>query len=152
MKEGNNMQKYIGVKQVEAKKMTRGDYNDYRGWTVPADENPNDEGYMVKYADDYVSWSPKETFEKSYHIVGVRHLNDSALLMVSTDYKDRFKAEYIQLKTRLKGLKTMLHNWDNEQLSFIPSCPRSTYDLQVEAMTKYLAVLEARAKIEDINL
>ena len=146
------MQKYIGVKQVEAKTITRGDYNDYRGWTVPANENPNDEGYMVKYADDYVSWSPKETFEKSYHIVGVRPLNDSALLMVSTDYKDRFKAEYIQLKTRLKGLKTMLHNWDNEQLSFIPSCPRSTYDLQVEAMTKYLAVLEARAKIEDIKL
>lgn len=146
------MQKYIGVKQVSAKPMTRGDYNDYRGWTVPKDENPNDEGYMVKYADDYVSWSPKETFEKSYHIVGVRPLNDSTLLMVSTDYKDRFIAEYIQLKTRLKGLKTMLHNWDNEQLSFIPSCPRSTYDLQVEAMTKYLAILEARAKIEDIKL
>lgn len=144
--------KYIGVKQVEAKPMTRGDYNDYRGWTVPADENPNDEGYMVKYADDYVSWSPKETFEKSYHIVGVRPLNDTALLMVSTDYKDRFLAEYFQLKTRLEGLKTMLQNWDNGKLSFIPTCPRSTYDLQVEAMTKYLAILESRAKIEDINL
>lgn len=146
------MQKYIGTKQVEAKLMTRNDYNDYRGLAVSEDENPNEEGYLVKYEDGYVSWSPKETFEKSYHIVGVRPLNDTVLLMVSTDYKDRFKAEYIQLKTRLKGLKTMLHNWDNEQLSFIPSCPRSTYDLQVEAMTKYLAVLEARAKIEDINL
>lgn len=146
------MQKYIGVKQVEAKPMTRGDYNNYRGWTVPKDENPNDEGYMVKYADDYVSWSPKETFEKSYHIVGVRPLNDTALLMVSTDYKDRFLAEYFQLKTRIEGLKTMLQNWDNGKLSFIPTCPRSTYDLQVEAMTKYLAVLEARAKIEDIEL
>lgn len=146
------MQKYIGVKQVEAKPMTRGEYNDYRGWTVPADENPADEGYLVKYEDSYVSWSPIEAFNKAYNLVGVRSLNDSALLMVSTDYKDRFKAEYIQLKTRLEGLKTMLHNWDNEQLSFIPSCPRSTYDLQVEAMTKYLAVLEARAKIEDINL
>ena len=151
MKGSNNM-KYIGVKQVEAKPMTRGDYNDYRGWTVPADENPNDEGYLVKHSDNYVSWIAKDEFEKTYNVVGVRSLNDSALLMVSTDYKERFKAEYIQLKTRLKGLKTMLHNWDNEQLSFIPSCPRSTYDLQVEAMTKYLAVLEARAKIEDINL
>ena len=152
MKEGNNMQKYIGIKLVEAKPMTRGDYNDYRGWTVPADENPNDEGYLVKHSENYVSWIAKDEFEKTYNVVGVRSLNDSALLMVSTDYKDRFKAEYIQLKTRLKSLKTMLHNWDNEQLSFIPSCPRSTYDLQVEAMTKYLAVLEARAKIEDINL
>lgn len=146
------MQKYIGVKQVEAKPMTRGEYNDYRGWTVPADENPNDEGYLVKHSENYVSWIAKDEFEKTYNVVGVRSLNDSSLLMVSTDYKDRFKAEYIQLKTRLKSLKTMLHNWDNEQLSFIPTCPRSTYDLQVEAMTKYLAVLEARAKIEDINL
>ena len=144
--------KYIGVKQVEAKPMTRNDYNDYRGWTVPADENLYDEGYLVKHSDNYESWIAKDEFEKTYNVVGVRSLNDSALLMVSTDYKNRFKAEYIQLKTRLEGLKTMLHNWDNEQLSFIPSCPRSTYDLQVEAMTKYLAVLEARAKIEDINL
>lgn len=146
------MQKYIGVKQVQAKTITRGDYNDYRGWTVPANENPNDESYMVKYADDYVSWSPKETFEKSYHIVGVRPLNDSALLMVSTDYKDRFLAEYIQLETRIKELETMLSNWDKELLTFIPSCPRSTYNLQLKYMKKYLAVLEARAKIEDIKL
>lgn len=146
------MQKYIGVKQVEAKPMTRGEYNDYRGWTVPADENPNDEGYMVKYANDYVSWSSKEIFEKSYHIVGVRPLNDTALLMLSTDYKDRFIAEYIQLETRIKGLETMLSNWDKELLTFIPSCPRSTYNLQLEYMKKYLAVLEARAKIEDIKL
>ena len=46
------MQKYIGIKQVVAKPMTRGDYNDYRGWTVPADENPNDEGYLVKHSDN----------------------------------------------------------------------------------------------------
>lgn len=146
------MQKYIGVKQVKSNPMTRGEYNDYRGWTVPEGENPNDEGYVVKYEDGYVSWSPKETFEKSYHIVGVRPLNDTALLMVSTDYKDRFKAEYIQLETRIKGLETMLSNWDKELLTFIPSCPRSTYNLQLEYMKKYLAVLEARAKIEDIKL
>lgn len=146
------MQKYIGVKQVEAKPMTRREYNDYRGWTVPEGENPNDEGYVVKYEDGYVSWSPIEAFNKAYNACGVRPLNDTTLLMVSTDYKDRFKAEYIQLKTRLKGLNTMLHNWDNGKLSFTPTCPRSTYDLQVEAMTKYLAILEARAKIEDIKL
>lgn len=146
------MQKYIGIKQIEAKQMTKGKYNDYRGWTIPADENPNDEGYLVKYEDGYVSWSPIEAFNKAYNLVGIRPLNDSALLMVSTDYKERFNAEYIQLKTRLVGLKTMLHNWDNDKLSFIPTCPRSIYDLQVEAMTKYLAVLEARAKIEDIEL
>ena len=82
----------------------------------------------------------------------MKTLKDTMPLMISTDYKERFLAEYIQLKTRLVGLKTMLHNWDNDKLSFFPTCPRSTYDLQVEAMTKYLAVLEARAKIENIEL
>lgn len=146
------MQKYIGIKQIEAKPMTRGEYNDYRGWTVPADENPADEGYLVKYEDSYVSWSPIEAFNKAYNLVGIRPLNDTALLMVSTDYKDRFLAEYIQLETRIKGLETMLSNWDKELLTFIPPCPRSTYNLQLKYMKKYLAVLEARAKIEDIKL
>lgn len=146
------MRQYINVEQVEAKKMTRGDYNNYRGWTVPKDENPADEGYLVKHSDNYVSWIAKDDFEKTYNVVGVRSLNDSALLMVSTDYKDRFIAEYIQLETRIKGLETMLSNWDKELLTFIPSCPRSIYNLQLEYMKKYLAVLEARAKIEDIKL
>ena len=57
---------YIGVKLLKAEPMTRGDYNKKRGWTIPKDENPKDEGYVVQYDNDYVSWSPKEVFEKSY--------------------------------------------------------------------------------------
>lgn len=60
------MKKYIGTKMLEAKKMNRGDYNIYRGWTIPENENPNDEGYLVEYEDGYQSWSPREVFEKSY--------------------------------------------------------------------------------------
>lgn len=69
------MQTYIGTKVIQAKPMTRKEYNDLRGWVVPADENPNDDGYLVEYADSkpnhadfkgYISWSPKEEFEKSY--------------------------------------------------------------------------------------
>lgn len=61
------MKKYIGTKKVEATKMSRGEYNRYRGWTIPENEDPADEGYLVKYSDDYESWSPKDTFEASYH-------------------------------------------------------------------------------------
>ena len=60
------MEKYIGVKVIEAELMSRGDYNKYRGWTIPADEDPEDEGYLVKYPDGYVSWSPKIQFEDAY--------------------------------------------------------------------------------------
>ena len=67
---------YEGTKRVHAKPMNRGDYNVYRGWEVPADENPSDEGYLVEYVDGgrgndsrhagYISWSPKDVFERSY--------------------------------------------------------------------------------------
>lgn len=70
------MKTYIGTKIINAKPMTRGDYNAFLGWTVPADENPADDGYLVEYTDGgkgntdlyagYVIWSPKEQFEKAY--------------------------------------------------------------------------------------
>ena len=60
------MEKYLGVKLIEAEPMTRGDYNKFKGWKIPENENPNDEGYIVKYSDDYISWSPREAFEEAY--------------------------------------------------------------------------------------
>ena len=57
--------KYIRMHQVEAEPMTRGDYNKFRGWTIPVNENPAEEGYIVKYPDGYVSWCPKAQFEAS---------------------------------------------------------------------------------------
>ena len=72
--------------------------------------------------------------------------------MNSTDYKERFIAEYQQLAIRFNGLKAMLDKWDKGELTFSPACPRSTYNMQIEAMANYLAVLEARAVMENIEL
>lgn len=70
------MEKYIGVKELKAKPMMLGEYNKYRGWEMPENENPNDEGYLVEYLDGgkpnhpghtgYISWSPKDVFERAY--------------------------------------------------------------------------------------
>lgn len=68
--------------------------------------------------------------------------------MVSEDYKERFIAEYQQLVIRYKGLKKMLDNWDKGELSFVPTCPRSTYNMQIKSMADYIAVLEARVVME----
>ena len=147
------MKKYIGTKMIKARPMNRGDYNKYRGWNIPKDENPADEGYLVKYSDGYESWSPKKQFEEAYREYDSTKLPSTAILMNSNDYKDRFKAEYNQLAIRYKGLKTMLDQWgDNETLPFEPTCPRSTYNMQIKAMADYLAVLEARAVMESIEL
>jgi hypothetical protein len=70
------MQTYIGTKLVMMLPMTRAKYNAYRGWELPADENGDDEGYLVEYLDGgkpnvpghdgYVSWSPKEQADNAY--------------------------------------------------------------------------------------
>ena len=80
-------------------------------------------------------------------------LKDTVEMMNSNDYKERFKAEYYQLVTRYRGLKSMLTKWDEGTLlNFEPTSPRSTYNMQIKAMVDYIAVLEARAVMEGIDL
>jgi len=65
------MKKYLGVKIVEAEPMSEVAFiNQVKNEDVP--ENClRREGYKVVYEDGYVSWSPKEVFEKAYKEVGV---------------------------------------------------------------------------------
>lgn len=60
------MKRYIGTKIIKAEPMTRGDYNKYRGWQIPVDEEPTEKGYLVKYSDGYESWTPLKQFEEAY--------------------------------------------------------------------------------------
>ena len=39
-----SLKTYKATKIVSAKPMTRGEYNVMKGWTIPADEDPNDDG------------------------------------------------------------------------------------------------------------
>lgn len=71
---------YIGTKQLQAAPMNRIMYNNYRGWTLPEDENGLDEGYIVFYNDGHVSWSPKATFEAAYKNIRAIGLNISQAL------------------------------------------------------------------------
>ena len=79
-------------------------------------------------------------------------LRDTIKMMNSEDYKERFKAEYFQTVIRYQKLESMLQKWDNGELNFNPTCPRSTYNMQIKAMADYIAVLEARAVMEGIEL
>ena len=82
----------------------------------------------------------------------MQDLKDTVVLMNSADYKERFQAEYYQVVIRYKKLKAMLDKWDNGELNFKPTCPRSIYNMQIKAMVDYIAVLEARAAIEGVQL
>lgn len=79
-------------------------------------------------------------------------LNETVELMNSADYKDRFKAEYFQVKIRHDKLKAMCDKRDEGKLNFKPTCPREIYDLQLDAMKRYMDVLVIRAKIENVEL
>lgn len=82
---------YIGTKVIKATLMTLGDYNDARGWSIPANEDPMALGYMVAYPDsegnfgvalmdNYVSWSPQDVFDASYHKNGEFTFGEAVLL------------------------------------------------------------------------
>ena len=70
------MKRYLGTKEINAKPMSRQDYNTLRGWELPSDENGSDPGYLVEYLDGgspnhpdfkgYISWSPVGVFERAY--------------------------------------------------------------------------------------
>ena len=79
-------------------------------------------------------------------------LKDTIKMMDNADYKERFKAEYYQVKIRLNKLIDMLAKWDLGELEFTPTCPKSTYALQIKYMSAYLTILEIRAKIEGVDL
>lgn len=93
-----------------------------------------------------------ESFCKESIEVKNEELASTCKMMVSHDYKERFKAEVIQLRNRLNGLTNMLAKWDKGELDFTPTCPRELYDVQVDAMTSYLITLTNRARIEDISI
>jgi hypothetical protein len=64
---------YIGTKVIAAEEMDELTFSlkvKPFAHTVAVDSNGNGQpGYKVRYEDGYVSWSPKETFERAYRKV-----------------------------------------------------------------------------------
>ena len=139
---------YIGIKIVEAVPMTAEDALEH-GYRIG--DNAGD-GYEVTYPEGYKSWCPKDVFEKHNHEIKNKELARTAEWMVSSDYKARFLAEYVQLENRYNGLKKMVEKWDAGELDFEPTCPRQIYDVQLEYMYKYLDVLHERALMEGVDV
>ena len=82
----------------------------------------------------------------------MNELKETVELMLSDDYKERFLAEFMQLKIRYEKLRAMLNKWDEGTLEFEPTCPRDMYDRQIEGMEMYLDVLADRAALEGVEL
>lgn len=133
---------FIGVKIVTATPMTRLEYNQYRGWQLPVDERPDDEGYMVEYADSepnhpdhkgYISWSPKDQFDKC-------HVKIDFVSQEDLPFVVRLKGERAELKDRLDKLSAFL----DKQPVRITELQFQLMKEQKKIMKKLLNVLDTR--------
>lgn len=82
----------------------------------------------------------------------MKELIDTAKLMVSKDYQDRFKAEYYQLKIRRDKLSRMILDYNSGKLEFEPISSIYLLRTQLDAMNTYLNILEMRAMTEGVIL
>lgn len=79
-------------------------------------------------------------------------LRDTVGLMNSDNYKERFLAEFMQLKIRYNNLRKMLIKHEAGTLNFEPTCDISILDDQLYHMEGYLRAMEVRAEVEKIEL
>ena len=79
-------------------------------------------------------------------------LKDTVELMNSKDYKDRFKAEYLQAKIRYDKLDAMTVKYEAGTLNFTPNCSLELLKEQKKYMGNYIRTLRIRAEIEKIDL
>lgn len=82
----------------------------------------------------------------------VKELHDTVVLMNSSDYKERFKAEYYQTKIRYDKLHKLIIKMEAGTCDFTPSCSLEIHKEQAKYMGMYLHMLEVRAEIEKIDL
>lgn len=75
------MKQYVGIQTLMAVEMTLGNYNMYKGWNIPENEDPMEEGYFVEYSNGHHSWSPKEHFEKIYRSNGKYNFGHALWMM-----------------------------------------------------------------------
>ena len=130
---------YEGTKRLYARPMTRGEYNEYRGHQNPADEDPADAGYLVEYTDGskpndhrhpgYISWSPKDVFEKAYKRVALPH-------------QQRVLDERADLKDKHSKLSAFI--LDNPVFLTLPEAEQQRLQRQEVAMGQYLDILDER--------
>lgn len=79
-------------------------------------------------------------------------LSDTIDLMTSLDYRDRIRAEYLQVRIRRDALHEMCVKYEDGTLKFEPACSLELLKHQENIMGQYLHCLEIRASLEGISL
>lgn len=132
-----DMPLYQGTKQLRAKPMTKGEYNAYRGWQAPVNEDMAEPGFLVEYQDGgksndsrhagYISWSPADVFEKTYR--------------PADTFQDRVRLELAELQDKGDKLSAFL---TSSAVHELPAEEQNLLGRQLVAMIEYRAILQAR--------
>lgn len=135
------MEKYLGVKLISAEPEVKigiaGDENTLRELGV---ETVLD-GYKVVYGDDYVSWSPKDVFEKAYRKVD---LELPSFTLPIAEHQERVVKEMLELKDKTDKLESFIIN--NPIFPKIQKEEQDRLQQQLLAMKYYLIILIERIK------
>ena len=98
-----------------------------------SDDREDEPGYLIKYQDGYLSWSPLKVFHETYSL--------------SETYLDRMKIELEEVKKRyLKGREFSMSPQSQGILT------RQEFDMlmsQLNAMEKYIYILSQRIYIKE---
>lgn len=79
-------------------------------------------------------------------------LDDIVELRKSADWKERFKAEYYQMKIYCNELEEVICKYNNGTLEFNPAQSIEFFSKQLDAVKQYINILEERARLEKIEL
>ena len=94
------------------------------------------DGYAVKYADGYISWSPKDTFEEAYRPLGdIGHLEP---------WQQRVVAELAELKDKLGKLSMFMQS---DAFKHSDQHSQHLLEQQYMCMASYADVLQERISL-----
>lgn len=117
------MKKYVGAVQVLAAPMTRQEYNDYRGWILPDDEDGSDEGYLLEGIgqlsnhenhEGHITWKPEAVFESTYKLDNrntLKTLHNSDVSGTEKNVEDVSKVGNVDMFTLLCKASSDSEGW-----------------------------------------
>lgn len=130
------MKRFNALKRVNAKPMTRQEYNDFRGWSLPEEENGDDEGYLIEDINGptntnefmgYVSWLPKDMFENQFYEPDERSCGESFSSNDECPVKEGDEFDFGSAVYLLKtGKKVARKGWNSKGM-FLYYIPANSY-------------------------
>jgi len=102
------------------------------------------EGYKVVYEDNYISWSPKDVFEKAYkEIRTIDDLKDKSILLEGYDslvpHQKRVIDELSELNGKIEKLDKFI--MENPIYKILIEEEQNILVLQVRSMQNYFGIL-----------